>query len=261
MSQGRVQDKVSLVTGAGSGIGQATAVLLAQEGAAVIALDANGDAAEATVAQIRAEGGNAQALTADVTNEADWERVLERVLGQYGRLDVLVNNAGVSFAKPVEEMSLSEWHRVMAANLDGVFLGTKHGIKAMRRGEGGSIINVASVSGLTPAAGASAYCSSKVAVRMFSKVVALECAGTGIRVNVVTPSGVKTPMWESMDFFKDLVAQHGGVEQAFAAISGPDPSRQFYSPEEVAQTILYLASDESSHLSGIEIVMDRGKTG
>ena len=262
MSEGRVQDKVAIVTGAGSGIGRATAVLFAQEKATVIVLDANGEAARLTVEQIIGQGGRAEAVTADVADEAAWQAVIDGIISRHGRLNVLVNNAGVSFAKPIADMSLAEWHRVLATNLDGVFLGTKYAINAMKPGGGGgSIINVASVSGLTPSAGASAYCASKAAVRMFSKVAALECAGTGIRVNLVTPGGVKTPMWESMDFFRDLIAQHGDTEQAFAAISGPAPSTQFYSPEEVARTILYLASDESSHLTGVEMVMNRGNTG
>lgn len=149
----------------------------------------------------------------------------------------------------------------MSVNLDGVFLGTKHAIDAM--GTGGSIVNVASVSGITPSAGAAAYCASKAAVRMFSKTAAIECAdaNNGVRVNVVTPSGVKTPMWEKEEFFRALMDEHGGIEGAYAAMAGDTPSHQFFSPEEVAETILYLASDESSHLTGTEIVLDRGHTG
>jgi NAD(P)-dependent dehydrogenase (short-subunit alcohol dehydrogenase family) len=171
---------------------------------------------------------------------------------------VLVNNAGLSFAKSVGEMTLEEWRRVLSVNLDGVFLGTKHAIRAMLRG--GSIINVASVSGIKAFAGAGAYGASKAAVRHFSRVAAIECADakTGIRVNLVTPSGVKTPLWQTMDFFQQLIAQHGGTEQAFAAMTGSTGSQQFFSAEEVARTILYLASDESSHLNGVEIVMAQG---
>ena len=197
----------------------------------------------------------------DVADDTSWESVITVVLEQHDRLDVLVNNAGISVSKSVADSSLEDWRKVMAVNLDGMFLGTKHAIVAMK--SGGSIINVASVSGIKPSAGASAYCASKAAVRMFSKTVAIECAdaGTGIRVNVVTPGGVKTPMWEEQQFFKDLMAEHGGVEEAYAAMAGDTPSHQFSTPEEIADTILYLASDESSHLTGTEIVLDRGHTG
>jgi NAD(P)-dependent dehydrogenase (short-subunit alcohol dehydrogenase family) len=249
------------VTGAGSGIGRATALLLAKEGAAVIVADINRVAADQVASEIRDAGGRTEAAELDVADETAWTRVIERILNHYQRLDVLVNNAGVSFAKPIAETNLSEWRRVMAVNLDGVFLGTKHAIGAMKKG--GSIVNVASVSGITPFPGATAYGASKAAVRHFSKIAAIECADakTGIRVNVVTPSGVTTPMWDTMDFFKELVAQHGGWEEAFAAMTGTAESHRFFSPEEVAQTILYLASDESAHLTGTEIVMAQGHVG
>ncbi len=263
MGRGRVHDKVALVTGAGSGIGRATAALLAGEGATVLVADVNEPAARAVAAEIASAGGQAESLPLDVTDEAAWRQATERALAAHGRLDVLVKNAGVSSAGPVAETSLEEWRRVLAVNLDGVFLGTKYGIRAMRAGAGGSIINVASVSGIRPFAGAAAYGSAKAAVRLLSKVAAIECqdARNGVRVHVVTPGGVKTPMWEAMDFFRGLVAEHGGAEEAFAALAGSVPSQQFFTAEEVARTVLYLASDESAHLSGVELVMDRGHTG
>ena len=152
---------------------------------------------------------------------------------------------------------------VLSVNLDGVFLGTKHAILAMRSRGGGSIINVASVSGITAYPEASAYGASKAALRHFSKIAAIECADakTGIRVNVVTPGGVKTPIWESMGFFQDLVSKHGGTEQAFAAMAGTSASNQFSSPEDIARTILFLASDESAHLTGVELVIAQGHVG
>jgi NAD(P)-dependent dehydrogenase (short-subunit alcohol dehydrogenase family) len=263
MSQKRVQDKVALVTGGGSGIGRAIAILLANEGAIVLVADLNHEAARSVAGAITSNGGRAGPLSLDVSNEAAWQTATEQVLAGHGRLDVVVNNAGVSFAEPVADTSLDEWRRVQAVNLDGVFLGTKYGIRAMQSGKGGSIVNVASVSGIKPFAGASAYGASKAAVRLLSKVAAIECqdAGNGVRVNVVSPGGVKTPMWETMAFFQDLVAQHGGTEEAFRAMAGSVPSQQFYSAEEVARTVLYLASDESAHVTGVEVVMDRGHTG
>jgi NAD(P)-dependent dehydrogenase (short-subunit alcohol dehydrogenase family) len=253
---------VALVTGAGSGIGRATALLLAQEGATVIVADINATAAETVASEIRGTSGKAEHAELDVADEAAWAAVVEKTLSAHRRLGVLVNNAGVSFAKSVAETTLSEWRRVLAVNLDGVFLGTKHAINAMR-GKGGSIVNVASVSGINPYPSASAYGASKAAIRLFSKIAAIECADAkaGIRVNVVSPAGVKTPMWESMGFFKDLMAQHGGREEAFAAMAAAAPSHEFFSPEEIARTILYLASDESAHLNGVELVLARGHVG
>jgi NAD(P)-dependent dehydrogenase (short-subunit alcohol dehydrogenase family) len=249
-----------MVTGAGSGIGRATAILLAQEGATVIVCDIDDHAAEQVAGEIRDGGGAAKAAKLDVANESAWMPLVGDILNQHKRIDVLVNNAGVSFAKSIAETSLYEWQRVLRVNLDGVFLGTKYAIRAMRSTGGGSIINVASVSGITPYPEASAYGASKAAVRHLSKVAAIECADaeTGIRVNVVTPGGVKTRMWESMSFFQELVAKQGGKEQAFAAMAGSSASNRFSSPEDIARTILFLASDESAHLNGVELVIAHG---
>lgn len=262
-SPGRVQGKVALITGAGSGIGKATAILLANEGAVVLVADISMDAAQAVANEIVATGRKAEAVLLDVANEESWRQAIENALKNHQRLDVLVNNAGISFAKPIDEMTLDEWRKVMNVNLDGVFLGTKHAIAAMKKSGGGNIINVASVSGIKPSPTASAYCASKAAIRIFSKTAAIECADgkTGIRVNLVTPGGVKTPMWEKMDFFQGIIAQTGGTEKAFAAMEGEAASQKFFTAEEVASTIVYLASDESAHLTGTEIVLDRGHTG
>jgi NAD(P)-dependent dehydrogenase (short-subunit alcohol dehydrogenase family) len=263
MEQGRVRDKVALVTGGGSGIGRACSVLLADDGATVFVVDIDEEAAQTVARQIAAAGGKAEALHLDVSDEAAWQQATEQVLGKHGHLDILVNNAAVSFTKPVAEMSLAEWHRVLSVNLDGVFLGTKYGICAMQA-RGGSIVNVTSVSGVTPFPGAGAYGASKAAIRLLSRIAAIECADArnGVRVNVVSPGGVKTPMWETMDFFRELVAKHGGREEAFAAMgASATASQQFLIPEEVARSIFYLASDESAHLTGVEVVLDRGHTG
>jgi 3(or 17)beta-hydroxysteroid dehydrogenase len=263
VSAGRVHAKIALVTGAGSGIGRATAILLANEGATVIVSDIDGLAAKQVSSEIRDSGGVAESTRLDVANESAWMAVIEDILTRHQRIEVLVNNAGLSIAKPIAETTLDEWQRVLRVNLDGVFLGTKHAIRAMRSRGGGSIINVASTSGVHAYPQASASGASKAAVRHFSKIAAIECADakSGIRVNVVTPGGVKTPIWESMDFFRDLISQHGGLEQAFAAMAGTSPSKQFTSPEDIARTILYLASDESAHLTGIELVIAQGHVG
>jgi NAD(P)-dependent dehydrogenase (short-subunit alcohol dehydrogenase family) len=263
MTTGPLHAKVALVTGAGSGIGRATAILLAEEGARVILTDISPHAVEQVACEIRDRDREAESLKLDVADESAWVAVMETIQIRYERLDVLVNNAGVSFAKPIATMTIEEWKRVLAVNLDGVFLGTKHAILAMRSRGGGSIINVASVSGITPYPEASAYGTSKAAVRHFSKIAAIECADAklSIRVNVVTPGGVKTPMWESMGFFQELVAKQGGREAAFAAMAGTSASNQFSSPEDIARTILYLASDESAHLTGVELVIAQGHVG
>lgn len=255
---GRVSNKVALVTGAASGIGRATAVLLAREGAAVALTDI-ADAGQAVAEDIIRAGGKAQFVQLDVSDEAAWESCLAQVLHAFGKLDIAVNNAGIAAARPVADMTLAEWRSVLQVNLDGVFLGTKHAIRAMRAG--GSIINVASASGIKASAGASAYCASKAAVRMFSRTAALECAAAGlkIRINVVSPGGVKTPIWEKMDFWSGLVAEHGSEEGAWQALAGPS-SAGFHAPEEIAQAILFLASDDSSYMNAGELVIDRGYT-
>jgi 3(or 17)beta-hydroxysteroid dehydrogenase len=173
---GRVAGAVAVVTGAAAGIGQATALLLAQEGATVIATDRDLPGAQATYDALCAAGGAGTAYALDVTEEQQWVQVLNAVVAQFGRLDLLVNNAGMSFAKDVTDMTLAEWRQVITVSLDSVFLGTSSAIRAMRQGRGGVIINIASASGLKASPGASAYCASKAAVRMFAKAVVLSCA-------------------------------------------------------------------------------------
>jgi NAD(P)-dependent dehydrogenase (short-subunit alcohol dehydrogenase family) len=257
----RVADRVALVTGAASGIGRATALLLAAEGAAVVVTDITAETGQQVAQEIVSQGREALFLPLDVADETAWQRAIDQILQLFGKLDIAVNNAGIAFARPVADMTLSEWQRLFRVNLDGVFLGTKYAIRAMQAGTGGSIINVASASGIKASAGASAYCASKAAVRMFSKTVALECAAAGsrIRVNVVSPGGVKTPIWEKMDFWAGLVAKHGGPDGAWKALAGSS-AEGFYSQEEIAQAIAFLASDKSAYMNGVELVIDRGYT-
>jgi NAD(P)-dependent dehydrogenase (short-subunit alcohol dehydrogenase family) len=253
--QGRVSGKIALVAGAASGIGRATATLLAQHGASVWCSDLNAAGAAATAKPL---GGKSAGL--DVTREADWEAVIAGVVAEHGRLDVLVNSAGISFACPVADMSLDDWHRVLRVNLDGAFLGTKHGIRAMRS-TGGSIINVSSATGLKSVPGAAAYSTSKAAICMFSRAAAKECvdAGLAIRVNTVCPGGVRTPLWRTMPFFQGLVAKSGSEEAAFQAmLAGGPAGARFAEPEEIAHAILYLASDESRFVTGSDLVIDAG---
>jgi NAD(P)-dependent dehydrogenase (short-subunit alcohol dehydrogenase family) len=252
-----------LIAGAASGIGRAAALLLAQHGAVVSCADLDAVGAAATAETAAKEGGLANALHLDVTSEPGWEAAIEDILRRHAHLDVLVNCAGVSFASPVTETKIEDWRRIMAVNVEGVFLGTKHAIMAMRRGgKGGSIIHVSSASGIKASAGASLYSASKAAVGMFTKAIAKECVerNDSIRVNCVSPSGVKTPMWRSMSFFQELVHKSGSEEAAFHTMAEKLLERRFADPEEIAAAILYLASDESRFVTGTELVIDGGYT-
>jgi 3(or 17)beta-hydroxysteroid dehydrogenase len=260
--RGRVDGKIALVAGAASGIGRATAALLSREGATVTCADIDAEGAAATAKFLEEAGGHAFSGGLDVTSEGSWQEILEKVTSHFGKLDILVNSAGISFARPTTEMSLDEWHRVMAVNLDGVFLGTKHAILALRPTGGGSIVHISSASGLKSAPGASAYSASKAAVCMFVKAAAKECLQNGdkIRINTVCPAGVKTPLWREMPFFRDLVETTGSEEAAFREMAKSDPQGRFAEPEEIAQAVLYLASDESLYVTGTDLLVDGGYT-
>jgi NAD(P)-dependent dehydrogenase (short-subunit alcohol dehydrogenase family) len=187
----------------------------------------------------------------DVTSEAAWTCAIEVTLEAHGRLDVLVNNAGVAFVRALTETTLEEWRALQAVNLDSVFLGTRHAVQAMRlHGDGGSIVNVSSASGLVGAPMSSAYCASKGGVRLFTKAVALECAAEGIRVNSVHPGAVRTPIW----------AKVGLTPEDEAGMAGASPMGRMADPEEVADAIVYLASDASRFVTGSELVIDGGYT-
>ena len=198
---GRVAGKVALVTGGASGIGRGCAEVLAAEGAAVVVTDVQDARGAETVAAIEAAGGRAEYLHHDVTDEAAWADVIAQVKARHGRLDILVNNAGIAISGSVVEMSLADWRRQTAVNLDGVFLGVKHSIPLMRAsGDGGSIVNMSSVAGLKGSASLGGYCATKGGVRLFTKAVAMECANAkdGIRVNSVHPGIIETPIWMSI---------------------------------------------------------------
>jgi NAD(P)-dependent dehydrogenase (short-subunit alcohol dehydrogenase family) len=258
--RGRLANKNALITGAASGIGKATAILFAREGANVAIADIDESGARQAAEEIVSGGTTALAFLLDVTSEENWRSVIAELIDKWQRLDILVNNAGISFAKAFSEMSLEEWRKVMAVNLDGIFLGTKHGAMAMRKGGGGSIINVSSASGIKASPSGSVYCASKAAVQMFSRAAALECAqnGDNIRINTVSPSGVVTPMWESMEFWQELKNTTGSVEESWKLLAQGVPLKRFAQPEEIAQAILYLASDESSFVTASDLVIDGG---
>lgn len=251
----RVKGKVAIVTGAASGLGRATALLLAKEGAKVTVSDINEAGGKGVVREIKRGGGDAIFVKHDVTRETDWSRVIEKTIAEFGKLDILVNNAGVMLIKEIERTSLEEWHRLMSVNLDGVFLGTKHAISAMKKTGGGSIVNMSSAAGIIGTVdNTSAYCASKGAVRLFTKAAALECSKAGldynIRVNSVHPGVIETPMTAPM-----LKAATLGknMEQVH-------PIGYLGKPIDVAYAVLYLASDESRLSTGSELVVDGGWT-
>jgi NAD(P)-dependent dehydrogenase (short-subunit alcohol dehydrogenase family) len=248
--------KVALVTGAASGIGAATARLLSLRGARVTGGDL-------VVPEDPREGEDPveiRRVRLDVTEEADWDRVVADLMDREGRIDVLVHSAGISAGSPLHQTSLADWRRVLKVNLDGSFLALKHGIRAMTE-TGGSIVLLGSASGIRPSPGAAAYSTSKAAVSMLGRAAAKECRANGlpIRINVVSPAGVKTPLWESMPFFQDLVAEHGSVDGAFAAMTEGGGGR-FADPMEIAEAIAYLASDAARNVTGVELPIDDGFT-
>jgi NAD(P)-dependent dehydrogenase (short-subunit alcohol dehydrogenase family) len=249
--------RVALVTGAGSGIGAAIARLLAARGAAVFCADLEIperlESEQADRSESRQTG-----LQLDVRREEDWEDSVATILEKTGRLDILVHSAGVSGASPLAETSMAEWRRVLETNLDGTFLAVRHGIRVMRE-SGGAIVLIGSASGIRPAAGAAAYSTSKAAVSMLARAAARECRENNfpIRVNVVSPGGVRTPIWRTMPFFQELVQAHGSEEAAFEALEAVGGSR-FAEPEEVAQSVLFLVSDAASHINGVELPVDSG---
>jgi NAD(P)-dependent dehydrogenase (short-subunit alcohol dehydrogenase family) len=256
LPQDALSGRVALVTGAASGIGLATARLLRSHGASIYAADLTESDAEGRTPHPPLP--DCTKLTLDVRSEAAWERAINRVLQDSGRLDILVHGAGVSSASPLPETSFDEWRRVLSTNLDGTFLAIRHGLRALGA-SGGTIVIVGSASGIRPSAGAAAYSTSKAAVSMLVRVAAKECRENQlpIRINTVSPGGVRTPLWETMPFFQELVRKHGSPDEAFAVLEAEGGSR-FLDPEEVAQSILFLVSDASSGVTGVDLAIDDG---
>ena len=255
---GQVEGKVALVTGGASGIGRATALTLGREGAAVMVTDLNQAGAEAVAAEIVAAGGQAQAMGQDTTDEDRWQAVIAATESAFGRLDVLVNNAGIAIAGPIETFSLADWRKQQAVNVDGVFLGVKHAFPAMRRAGGGSIVNISSIAGLRGnRSGLGAYSATKGAVRLFTKTAALEGAKDKIRVNSVHPGIIETPIWDAILPSGEAGRNAGDLnERARASV----PTGVLGQPQDIANGILFLASDQSSYMSGSELVIDAGVT-
>ncbi len=249
------ENQVAFVTGAASGIGRATALLFAQRGASVVVADVDPAGRQETISLIANAGGTAIDCHLDVTSEEDWSTAIDLVREKWKRLDILVNCAGVSIAKSIAETSLPEWRRVLAINLDGVFLGTRAAAKLMRESKRGCIVNVASASGIKAAAFASAYCASKAAVLMFTRCSALEFLQDGIRVNAVAPGGVKTPMWAKSPEVAGIMDSEEWKASKDAPIS-----KRFAEPEEIAEVIAFLASPQAAYITGSVLPVDAGYT-
>jgi NAD(P)-dependent dehydrogenase (short-subunit alcohol dehydrogenase family) len=254
---GRLAGKIALITGGASvpGLGSATAIRFAEEGAVVYVTDRDRDGAEKVAAGIRASGGQAVAMAHDVTDEAQWDAVFAKIIADHGRLDVLVNNAGIAVLRMIEDFTTADWNLQNNVNLNSVFYGTKRAVIAMRKigpdGKpiGGSIINISSTAGLGGVPACSAYSAAKGGVRMFSKTIAMETAKDRIRVNTVHPGMIQTNMQgvaleDNADNYDDTMALV--------------PMGYLGEPVDVANMNLFLASDESRYITGTEMVVDGG---
>ena len=251
---GRVDGKIALVTGGGSGLGRTISEMLAREGARVAVTDIDLAGAQETAEAINAgTPGAAIALAHDVTDAAAWSAALEATLTEFAGLHILVNNAGIAEGGSIEDTDMETWRRVHAIDLDGVFLGCKLAIPHIQAAGGGSIVNISSIAGIIAGHNMAAYNSAKAAVRHLSKSVALHCAkqGNGIRCNSVHPAFVRTPILDP------LVARFG-EQEAYAKLGRQIPLGRIGEPEEIAYAVLYLASDESSFMTGAEMVLDGG---
>lgn len=245
---GRLDGKIALVTGAASGIGRATAERFAEEGATVLLAD---KAEDRLADACTALPGSHLALPFDVTDEAAWMRAAAEIEQRFGRLDVLVNNAGYGRFSSIAETSLAEWRAVVAVNLDSVFLGTKSLLPLLARSGRGAIVNVASIRAVVAGRrNTGAYCAAKAGVRMFTKSTALECAeaGNGIRANCVLPGHVDTP----------LTARHFADPEVARSFTRDIPLGRIAAPRELAEAIVFLASDESSFMTGADMIVDGG---
>ena len=247
----RLENKVALISGGARGMGAAEARLFAGEGAKVVIGDILEDEGRRTEAQINEAGGECLFLRLDVTSEKDWQQAVAEAVARFGKLDVVVNNAGIGGGGRLEDTTVEEWDRVMAVNAKGVFLGTKAAIPEMRRSGGGSIINISSQLGLVGTDTSSPqYQASKGAVRLLTKATAIQYAGEGIRVNSVHPGPIVTPMTE---------AGRANPQRQQVMLSRI-PLGRYGLAEDVAYGVLFLASDESSFMTGSELVIDGGWT-
>jgi NAD(P)-dependent dehydrogenase (short-subunit alcohol dehydrogenase family) len=250
----KLDQRVAVITGAGSGIGRAMALLFAHEGAYVLAADVNGSAAEQTAHEIVAAGGTCEARMVDVTDPSQVRAMIERAHERYGRLDILCNNAGIGSTTDVVECEPDEWDRVMTVNVKGVYLGCKYAVPIMAAQGGGVIVNTASVAGMVGIVKRASYSASKGAVIALTRQVAIDFVDRGIRVNCLCPGTVDSP-WVGR-----LLDQTDDPGAARAALVARQPMGRLGTPEEIAAAALYLASDDAAFITGTGLVIDGGLT-
>ena len=243
----RLQDKVAIITGAARGMGAAEAKLFAQEGAKVVLADIQVEDGQTVTNEITGSGGAAVFVEMDVSSQSDWDRTIEAAISNFGKIDVLINNAGIIERDNLEETTVNTWDRIMAVNARGVFLGTQAVIPHMKAAGGGSIINISSISGMI-SVGYPAYNASKGAIRVFTKSAAVELARDNIRVNSIHPGTI----WTSMSTYKRAFTREERAQTI--------PMKRVAEPIEIAYPALFLASDESSYVTGAELVIDGGVT-
>ena len=248
----QLQDKVAIITGAATGIGRATALLFAKEGASVVVADINEDDAQRTVADIEDKGGSARFVQTDVSEAEDMRTLMERAAQEMGGIDVIVNNAGAQRSGAVTEFEESEWDLLMRVNPRSCFLGAKYGVPYLRERGGGSIVNVSSLAGLKGGPGMTAYSASKGAIIAFTRALAEELAPDNIRANSVCPGWIDTP------FNEPAIEFMGGRAQQEEMVQQTVPLKRQGTSEEIAPGILYLASDASSYVTGQELIIDGG---
>ena len=250
----RLKDKIAVVTGAGSGIGRATALRFGEEGASVVVSDKNGAAAKSVADAIVAAGGTARGMEIDVTRSAEVKRLLDETVAAFGRLDILVNNAGYGIVGTVESTSEEEWDALLSVNVNGVFYGCKHAVPIMRAQGGGAIVNTASTTSRVGVRDRAAYVTSKSAVAGLTRAVALDHVHDNIRCNAVGPGTIDSP------YFDQIFAQSNDAAALRRSYEDRQAMGRLGQPEEIANAILFLASDEASFCTGSLFFVDGGWT-
>lgn len=246
----KLKNRVALVTGAASGIGRATAVRLAQEGARVTVADRNADMGAETVQMIVDAGGEAFFIACDVAKVADTEHIVAETVGHYGRLDILVNNAAVMLERNVVDTNEDEWDQIVGVNLKGTFFCAKYAIMQMRKqGGGGNIVNMASVNSFYAEGGIAAYCMTKGGIAQFTRALAMDHSKEGIRINAICPGWIETPMNANFFALGDHIREQAAKLQAIGRIGAP---------EEIAAAVAFLVSDDASFMTGSMLTVDGG---